>query len=306
MNDSGWRAAGIVLAASLAGGLPVLATASTWAELAPLVAARCAICHSGAQAPAGLSLDSLESLERGSANGPVAKAGDPAGSELIRRLTGEKQPRMPMTGPPWLSDAEIEQFRRFVAAGLPAGAPLAAAAPSPPPAARAPGTPYDYNDVAPILARRCAKCHTEQGQMGPAPEGYRLTGHAETLSAVDRARVVPGIPEASELLRRVRGDAHPRMPFDGPPWLAAEEIAAIERWIADGARDGAGAPAPLPAGARLRLHGRWQAGDRLDALPVVVDGRTRIDKAPRPGDYVELRARLAADGRVLAERLRRR
>ena len=36
--------------------------------------------------------------------------------------------------------------------------------------------------------------------------------------------MVPGKPEASELVRRIRGQAHPRMPFDGPPYLSDDEI----------------------------------------------------------------------------------
>jgi len=82
-----------------------------------------------------------------------------------------------------------------------------------------------YADVAPIFATRCAKCHAERGLMGPAPEGYRLNSYEATLSTVDRVRVVPGHPEASELVRRIRGQALPRMPFDGPPL----EVAARAR-----------------------------------------------------------------------------
>ena len=294
---------GSLFCAGLLGLAAAPAGAATYADIAPILQARCVMCHSGDNAPLGLKLDSLESLKRGSSNGPVATAGSPDASELVRRLTGEKQPRMPMTGPPFLSDAEVTKFRDFIAAGMPAGAPTAkpSAAPARPKSAFA-----TYDDVAPIFARRCAKCHTDNGLMGPPPEGYRLTSHAATLDATDRVRVVPGNPGASELLRRVRGDAYPRMPFDGPPWLGADEIALIGRWIAQGARDSAGQVAPIPAGARLRLHGRLEDGDRLDELPLAIGRGTRIDKNPRPGDYVEVRATLGGDGAVLADRIRRR
>jgi len=72
----------------------------------------------------------------------------------------------------------------------------------------APGEPVTYQHVAPIFATRCAKCHTNNGQMGPAPEGYRLSSYVSTLSANDRARVVPGNAAASELVRRIRGLFH--------------------------------------------------------------------------------------------------
>jgi mono/diheme cytochrome c family protein len=296
-----WRAT-LLLAAALA--QPAPSQAATYADIAPILQARCVMCHSGPNAPLALRLDSLDDLRRGSSNGPIADAGNPAQSELLRRLTGEKQPRMPMTGPPFLSDAEIAQFRAFIAAGMPAG--TATAAPTTPKPARPKSEFVTYDDVAPIFAQRCAKCHTEKGLMGPAPEGYRLTSRAATLDAADRARVVPGNPGASELLRRVRGSAYPRMPFDGPPWLTDAEIALIERWIAQGARDSSGKPAVPPYGTRLRLHGELAPGDRLDELPLAIDGGTRIDKNPRAGDYVEVRATLARDGTVVVDRLRRR
>jgi mono/diheme cytochrome c family protein len=254
-----------------------------------------------------LRLDSLEGVLAGSQRGPVVKAGDPAGSELLLRLRGERQPRMPMTGPPFLSEPEIALFERWVAAGLPAGDSVATATPAAAPVPRpGPGEPITYAHVAPIFATRCAKCHTEQGLLGPAPEGLRLTSYDETLAHQDRARVVPGHPDASELVRRIRGQALPRMPFDGPPYLSAEEIALIEGWVAQGARSSEGVTAPIPAGARVRLHGQLTNRWVLDGLPLEVGGGTRIDKRPGPGDYVEVRGRLGVDASVAAERIRRR
>lgn len=278
--------------------------AVTYAELAPILAERCALCHAGDAAAAGLRLDSLEAVLKGSSRGPVVRAGDPAGSELIRRLKGVSAPRMPMTGPPFLSDAQIALFERWIAGGLAAGSVGAPAIR--PPARPAPGEPVTYAHVAPIFATRCAKCHTEKGLMGPAPEGYLLTSYAATLSPADRVRVVPGQPAASELLRRIRGQARPRMPFDGPPFLSAEDTQLIEDWIAQGARSAEGQAAPLPAGAAVRLHGTLTARWQLDDLPLQIGPSTRIDKAPTAGDVVELRGRIGADGRIVVDRLRRR
>lgn len=277
----------------------------TYAELAPLLAERCTPCHQGTTAPLGLRLDTYEHLLQGSQRGPVVRRGEPAASELIRRLRGDSLPRMPMTGPPFLTEPQIASFEGWIAAGMPRGAPGPAAAPASPPLP-GPGETVDYRHVAPIFATRCAKCHADQGLMGVAPEGYRLTSHAATLASEDRARVVPGNPQASELLRRIRGDALPRMPFDGPPYLGEREIALIERWIADGARDSAGVAARLPVGAGVRLHGRLGQQGQLDGLSLTIDRRTRIDKSPRSGDYVEVRGQLDATGNVVVHRLRRR
>ena len=279
----------------------------TYSDVAPLLQQRCVMCHSGGTPAAGLRLDSLQAILEGSARGKVVTAGAPNDSELLRRIRGESLPRMPMTGPPFLSAGEIETIERWIAGGLQAGeaggARTAVAAPPPRPKA---GEKVTYVHVAPIFATRCAKCHSENGLMGPAPEGYRLTSYQSTLAPADRVRVVPGNPAASELLRRIRGQSRERMPLDGPPYLDAEEIRLIEDWIAQGAANAEGSPAPLPVGARVRLHGRLSAMNRLDDLEFVIGAHTRIDKNPRPGDYVQLRGRIDSAGRVIVERLRRR
>jgi mono/diheme cytochrome c family protein len=216
---------------------------------------------------------------------------------------------MPLTGPPYLSDEEIDLFVRWIAAGA---APAAGADPDEPTAlgpavedaAASPG-PITFAQVEPILLQHCVRCHTAHGIMGPAPEGYRLDGYAETLRSDDRARVVPFAPDASELIRRVSGEGLPRMPLGGPPWLSDAEVDLLVAWVADGARDADGVPAAPPVGAELRLHGTWLADGTLDGLPLDLAG-ARIDDDARPGGHVEVRALLAADGRVLVERIRAR
>jgi mono/diheme cytochrome c family protein len=295
--------------ASLLGPAPAVCAQAgpTYADVASMFNERCVICHSGETPPAGLRLDSLDAILKGGARGPVVKSGAPADSELLRRIKGISQPRMPMTGPPFLSETEIATVERWIATGLRAGSP-AASAPPPvtPPRRPKPGERVTYLHVAPIFAARCAKCHTDNGIMGAAPEGLRLTSYQSTLAASDRARVVPGNPGASELMRRVRGQARPRMPFDGPPYLDAQDTRLIEDWIAQGARNAAGESAPLPVGAEVRLHGTLNPGGRLDGLDLVIGPRTRIDKNPEPGDYVQVRGRIDQGGRVVVERLRRR
>ena len=272
-------------------------------DIAPLLAKRCLVCHSGTQAPLGLRLDSLENLLRGSQRGPVVHAGDATGSELLRRLTGNSQPRMPLSGPPFLEAAEIAMVERWINAGLPAGNESSTR-----PAAAVPSLDevVDYRHVEAILLRRCATCHSASGLMGPAPEGYLLSSYAATLASGERARVVPGNPAASELVRRIRGQARPRMPYDGPPSLTDAEIDLIVAWIEQGARDVAGQPAAVPVGARVRLHGRLDDAGKLDGLALLIDARTRRAEAPRPRAYVQVRGRLDAGGRVQVERLRLR
>lgn len=283
--------------------LPSAAQPVTFEALAPILASRCTMCHAGSSAAADLRLDSLEGLLKGSRNGAVVRSGEPAASELVRRLNGTAQPRMPMTGPPILSTDEIALFERWIASGLLPGA--ATAQPSAPTPAGTPPAVPTYADVAPIFARRCAKCHSANGLVGPAPEGYLLNSYAATVSRSDRVRVVPGSPAGSELMRRIRGAARPRMPLDGPPYLSEAEIALIADWITQGARDASGAAADVPAGARVRLHGTLKGDGRLDDLEL----RRSIGRREEPvaaDTYVEVRGRVASDGAIVAERIRRR
>lgn len=291
-------------------GLPFTAraqAATTFADVAPIFKQHCVICHSGPSPAAGLRLDTLDAVLKGGARGPVAKTGAPAESELVRRVKGISQPRMPMTGPPFLSDPDVATIERWIAGGLQAGAsaPAASTAPAPPLRPK-PGERVTFLHVAPIFAARCAKCHTDNGQMGPPPEGYRLTSHAATVAAADRARVVPGNPDASELMRRIRGQARPRMPLGGPPFLEQGEMQLIEDWIAQGARDAAGVAAPVPVGAAVRLHGTLTAGAGLDGLALMFGQGVRIDRQPARGAYVEVRGRVDSGGGVVVERLRAR
>jgi uncharacterized membrane protein len=275
----------------------------TYSDIAPILQQRCVMCHSGPAAPRGLHLDSLEGLLAGGDNGVVVNDGDPAASELIRRLQGVSLPRMPMTGPPFLSDEETSLFEEWIVTGMQAGADTN----DPVPAEETTASEFvTFDQVAPIFATRCAKCHTDNGLMGAPPEGYRLTSYESVISTADRVRIVPGNPAASELLRRVRGQAQPQMPFDGPPFLEDEEIALIEQWIEEGARNSAGDVAPIPIAARVRLHGTLRTRWQLDDLQLNISPKTRVDGNPQSGDEVRIRGQVQADGSIRVDRVKAR
>lgn len=275
----------------------------TYDMLKTILDTRCTMCHSGELAPLGLQLDSYEGLLKGSRFGPVALDGDPENSEIIRRLKGESQPRMPLTGPPYLSDEEILLFENWIKNGLiESGLDQSI-------------TPDNFQqiqteqfvsfaDVSPIFNTHCTKCHTANGLMGGPPEDYRLDSYYEAINSNDRLRIVSGQPETSELFRRVRGHSLPQMPFDGPPFLSEEEIEIIKRWIIDGARDVNGIPASIPAGAKLRIHGTLDDAMTLNGLELDLTG-ARIKEA-EPGNYVEVRGAFDAEEQLWIERIRGR
>ena len=69
--------------------------------------------------------------------------------------------------------------------------------------------------------------------MGPPPEGLKLTTWREIVGAGERAVVIPGNPAASEVIRRIKGQSIPRMPFDGPPYLSDDEMRVLADWRGD-------------------------------------------------------------------------
>ncbi len=53
----------------------------------PALEKHCAQCHGPAKVKGGLRVDSLQAMLKGGTAGPAVIPGDPAGSELLRRIT---------------------------------------------------------------------------------------------------------------------------------------------------------------------------------------------------------------------------
>jgi hypothetical protein len=108
----------------LAQGAPTVpaATAPGYADVADIIAKyHCTVCHGAVEPRSGLSLDSYKGMMQGGKHGPIIKAGAAGESELIRRIKGTSEPRMPMTGPPWASDSDIGTIERWIQVGAPEG-----------------------------------------------------------------------------------------------------------------------------------------------------------------------------------------
>src|SRR6266498_2608099 len=95
-----------------------------------------------------------------------------------------------------------------------------------------------YNDLVPIFKRSCNGCHHPgklKGQLDLTTfEAFKKGGkHGPGF--------VAGKPKESAILEEIRGD-EPSMPKEGDP-LSKAEIALIERWITENAKD------DTPAGA---------------------------------------------------------
>ena len=90
----------------------------------------------------------------------------------------------------------------------------------------------DYSrQVHPILVARCMSCHNgNRGQAGLSV----MTREALLKGGQSGPALVPGKAAASPLVQRLLAVGGQRMPLAGPA-LADEEIAIVERWVAEGA-----------------------------------------------------------------------
>ncbi len=84
----------------------------------PLLRSRCAGCHTGVSAKAGLDLSSRESVLKGGAHGPAIVPGNAKASLLYKAITHEAQPHMPL-GSPKLSEVEARAIAQWIDAGAP-------------------------------------------------------------------------------------------------------------------------------------------------------------------------------------------
>jgi mono/diheme cytochrome c family protein len=86
--------------------------------------------------------------------------------------------------------------------------------------------------ILPIFEGACVECHGLKKASG----GLRLTTGSKVMAGgITGPLVVPGKPEDSYLLKRLRGEGEEdRMPLKGDA-LSKEEIKIVERWIKEGA-----------------------------------------------------------------------
>lgn len=133
--------------------------------------------------------------------------------------------------------------------------------------------------VRPLLVERCLTCHGDEKPKG----GLSLTRRAAALTGGDSGpALVPGNLGESLLVAAVEYESEPRMPPKGK--LAADEIAALKRWVELGA--------PWPDTATLKAQGprpieavrlsHWAFQPVTDPVPPLVHDagwvRTPVDR----------------------------
>jgi uncharacterized membrane protein len=102
-------------------GIPMSADAASHEPIAfdrvqPIFEQRCVKCHAGQDAAEGLRLTSYQEVMAGTEEEKVVVPGQPDESELVKRITGASEPRMPLDQEP-LSDDEIDLIVQWIEAG---------------------------------------------------------------------------------------------------------------------------------------------------------------------------------------------
>jgi Protein of unknown function (DUF1549)/Protein of unknown function (DUF1553)/Planctomycete cytochrome C len=121
-------------------------------------------------------------------------------------------------------------------------------------------TLVDYHaQIEPILKRACLECHSQDRRRG----GLSLANYSDALDGGRNGAVIrPGNGAGSPIVHHLTGALDPQMPKDEDP-LPPAEIALIQKWIDQGARETpAGPSAPQPWEAPMELP-------RPPVLPIV-------------------------------------
>ena len=267
-------------------------------DLEPFFKQQCVLCHNATLAQAGLRLDSREMALKGGLSGPALLPGNASASPLLKRLLGtDSGLRMPQNMEPWPAE-RIALVRQWIDDGAPwpAAAAAASGAVATPVAATttAPVKSVDYaRDIAPVFREHCVSCH------GPAQQQSLLRLDLRVLAlrgGLSGKVIVPGHGGDSVLVRRLRGQVTPRMPFQKDA-LPEDKVALLQAWI------DAGAPGPDDAPADLKVATHWSyvkpvrpavppvteaawAQSPIDAfvLGPTAKGRPRPCARGRPGD----------------------
>ena len=111
----------VLLGVVVAAGLNGCGKKVGYADVEPVLQQKCAECHTADKegvVASGFSVDSYETVMKGTKLGPVIVAGSSESSSLYRMVAGKTDPSIQMPhGKDPLSDAQIETIRMWIDQG---------------------------------------------------------------------------------------------------------------------------------------------------------------------------------------------
>jgi len=250
----------------------------------PVLAGKCAECHSERRRRGGLRVSTLDDLLRGGRTGPAIVRGDPDNSLLIQVVRHEIEDlEMPQDAEP-LTDREIQGLAEWIAmdAPWPEEASAITFASVEASSGLSPGAQIFVDRVRPVMEQKCFSCHTDDER-----GGLRLDSRDAVLAGGGRGpAVIPGNPEESLLVQAIRHEhGELRMPRNGDR-LSDPEIEGFVAWIQAGAEwADVAAPMAIPrrtVTAEERAFWSYRALAK-PAVPTPSDsddesGRTDVDR----------------------------
>lgn len=197
-------------------------------DILPILRAHCLRCHGEKARRGGLDLRSYADALKGGDSGLVLVQGKPDESLLYGKV---RDGVMPPKGKDRLTEPEVTTIRRWIEGGAPSMESRAAATPE-----------VTQHDVIPILLRRCTVCHGASVKEA----GLDLRTRASMVrGGKSGPALVPGKPEQSLLIRKIRTGAMPPLrrivEFSIKP-IEPAETAVLARWIELGAPEAPIAP----------------------------------------------------------------
>lgn len=306
---------------------------ATYTPTAAIFEQRCVKCHGPRRQKGDLRLDDLALTFAGAPEEWVIVPGKPDASELLRRvqLPHDDPDFMPRKDDP-LSSEELAVVTKWIGDGAPypkdrprspvhpTPAEGSAAQPTqdprenatvtaPPAVAVNSGRVPDFDrEVFPLLSDRCFTCH------GPDAAARKANLRLDTREGIlaplrgGETAVVPGAPEQSMLVERIRSDdpEHRMPPPESHRTLSSDDVDTLVRWIEAGApwqehwsfRElPAQVPVPSPAATATATR---PTGVRNQIDAFVVDRLTREQLTPSPeAERWQLIRRLSLDLRGL-------
>ncbi len=198
-------------------------------RIQPILKNRCLACHDGESKVSKLDLTTRAAAMHGGDKGPAFVPGNPDASLLIKVITHQAQPFMPVGADPLPKD-EIDRIAAWISAGAPyAEAPVEVSNESR--QRRAAGKKLFAEHVKPLFESTCLKCHSTETKAS----GFDLSNRASMLDGGENGVAVePGDASASRLYKAIAHEIEPHMPFRSPR-LEQETIDRVAEWINAGA-----------------------------------------------------------------------
>ena len=188
-------------------------------DVLPILTANCLSCHGGTSiyTQAGLDLRTINSVMRGSLNGPVVVKGSPEKSLLYQKVSTRAMP--PVAFKLTLTDIQIETIRKWIEAGAPSEKPAEKTEPD------EELTRFE-KQALPILSAKCVSCH---GAGTPMASLDLRSLDSVLKGGITGPVVMEGASDKSMLIRNILSS---KMPPPGTnPSVTTVELETLRQWI---------------------------------------------------------------------------